>query len=216
MMNKITIYNLASVDSYLFTINPNIGLFYSLVGTWKEDATLCGSETILKSGTPVDDASAISSARALPVDRSKAVLAVCDSRGRVKCWANLKLSGYWGEFVALCSRATPKEHLDYLDSVGVKVIVEGEDRVDLVKALAALERDFGAKTVRVDSGGTLNGVLLGLGLVDEVSLLVQPVIAGGDGPSFAKLPASANIPLELISCQTLEGGYVWLRYRVLK
>jgi len=98
----------------------------------------------------------------------------------------------------------------------VKVIVEGEDKVDLVKALAALERDFGAKTVRVDSGGTLNGVLLGLGLVDEVSLLVQPIIAGGDGPSFAKLPGSTNIPLELISCQTLEGGYVWLRYRVLR
>ncbi len=212
---KIVIYNGVCITNNINN-SIDIGLFYSLVGTWKEDATLCGSETALKSGTPEDDASAISSARALPVDRSKAVLAVCDSRGRVKCWANLKLSGYWGEFVALCSKATPKEHLDYLGSVGVKVIVDGEDKVDLVKALAALERDFGAKTVRVDSGGTLNGVLLGLGLVDEVSLLIQPVIAGGDGPSFAKLPGSANIPLELISCQTLEGGYVWLRYRVLK
>jgi 2,5-diamino-6-(ribosylamino)-4(3H)-pyrimidinone 5'-phosphate reductase len=47
-----------------------------------------------------------------------------------------------------------------------------------------------AGTDRVDSGGSLIGALLGRGLLDKISLLVHPVLAGergtrrwhGDGP----------------------------------
>ncbi len=39
------------------------------------------------------------------------------------------------------------------------------------------------KTVRVDSGGKLNGELLRLGLVDEISLLVHPYLVGGQSPA---------------------------------
>ncbi|MEO0433105.1 MAG: dihydrofolate reductase family protein, partial [Cyanobacteria bacterium J06656_5] len=38
---------------------------------------------------------------------------------------------------------------------------------------------FGVTVVRVDSGGTLNGVLLRAGLVDELHLLVHPTLVGG-------------------------------------
>ncbi len=38
------------------------------------------------------------------------------------------------------------------------------------------------QTLRVDSGGTLNGVLLRAGLVDEISLLIQPELVGGTSP----------------------------------
>jgi hypothetical protein len=46
------------------------------------------------------------------------------------------------------------------------------------------------QAVRVDAGGTLNGLLLRAGLVDEVSLIVAPYLAG-TGPS-APVPLLAG------------------------
>lgn len=46
-------------------------------------------------------------------------------------------------------------------------------------ALEALNRRFGVRTFRGDSGGTLNSVLLQCGIVDEVSVLIHPFLAGG-------------------------------------
>ena len=47
------------------------------------------------------------------------------------------------------------------------------------QALDVLRRQFGTTAVRVDSGGTLNGVLLRAGLVDELHVLVHPTLVGG-------------------------------------
>jgi 2,5-diamino-6-(ribosylamino)-4(3H)-pyrimidinone 5'-phosphate reductase len=63
--------------------------------------------------------------------------------------------------------------------------------------------------VRVDSGGALNGALLRAGLVDEVSLLVHPVLAG-DAPRWYGSPPPGPLALE-----PMDGGAPdWLRYRV--
>ncbi|HEX6020785.1 MAG TPA: dihydrofolate reductase family protein [Solirubrobacter sp.] len=74
--------------------------------------------------------------------------------------------------------------------------------------LAPLLEDLGV--VRVDSGGALNGALLAAGLVDEISLLVHPLLVG-DAPRW--YGASAPLALEMAAADTLDGGLVWLRYR---
>ena len=52
-------------------------------------------------------------------------------------------------------------------------------------ALESLNQQHGVKVLRVDSGGTLNSVLLAAGLVDEVSVLIHPFLAGGEpGPTM--------------------------------
>jgi len=77
-------------------------------------------------------------------------------------------------------------------------------RASLPAAVAAFDG-----VVRVDSGGALNGALLRAGLVDEISLLVHPVLVG-DAPRWHGSPAPG--PLNLAP---LEGGASdWLRYRV--
>jgi 2,5-diamino-6-(ribosylamino)-4(3H)-pyrimidinone 5'-phosphate reductase len=81
--------------------------------------------------------------------------------------------------------------------------------------LQELRKRFGARVVRVDSGGALNGALLEDGLVDEVSLLVHPALAAtavrrpwhGGGPS-------AGGTLTLVAAETFPGGLVWLRHRL--
>ncbi len=56
----------------------------------------------------------------------------------------------------------------------------GTDHVDFGQALESLNRDFGVTVVRVDSGRTWNAVLFRAGLVDELHLLVHPVLVGAN------------------------------------
>ena len=81
------------------------------------------------------------------------------------------------------------------------------------------------KVVRVDAGGTLNGLLLRQGQVAEMSLLVYPSLVGEEkqkgifadpGLPAANSPADQrnSISLKLLQVQELEGEVVWLRYVV--
>jgi 2,5-diamino-6-(ribosylamino)-4(3H)-pyrimidinone 5'-phosphate reductase len=68
--------------------------------------------------------------------------------------------------------------------------------------------------VRVDSGGALIGALLRDGLVDELSLLVHPVVAGADGDRHwwgAEPPP--RLELAQVAAETTPDGVTWLRYR---
>lgn len=61
-------------------------------------------------------------------------------------------------------------------------------------------------------GGLINGALLDAGCVDELSVVVAPVIDGGDGAVLFDRCGSAG--LELIESRQLNGGGMWLRYRL--
>jgi 2,5-diamino-6-(ribosylamino)-4(3H)-pyrimidinone 5'-phosphate reductase len=128
---------------------------------------------------------------------------------------------YWRDVLVLCSRVTPREYLDYLEKQRVEYIVAGNERVDLRSALEELAARHGVKLVRVDSGGTLNGALLRVGLVDEVSVLLHPCLVGGTTPqSLFRAPDLAStdavIPLRLTHVKRLRGEVVWLRYEVVR
>lgn len=92
----------------------------------------------------------------------------------------MRAQPYWRDVPALCSQARSKEYLDYLGEGHVEYIVAGGDHVDMRAALEELNTRYGVESIRVDSGGTLNGVRLPEGLVDEVSLLINPALVGGD------------------------------------
>lgn len=214
MLPYVVIHNAVSVDGRMDRLDVDMELYYSLISTWKEDLTLCGSETMLKAGLDAWEHDGSS-------DPSSPLLAVVDSRGRFKSWGRAVPSMYWRAGVALCSAATPASHLKYLKKAGVKAIVAGQEKVDLRAALEKLVEEHGVKVVRVDAGGALNGALLRAGLVDEVSVMVQPQLIGGTSPSSmflaADLEAGASATkAELISSRKLKGGAVWLRYRIPK
>ena len=53
-------------------------------------------------------------------------------------------------------------------------------QVDLAAALQHLAGRYGVREVQTDAGGTLNGVLVRAGLVDELSVVVAPQLAGAE------------------------------------
>lgn len=73
----------------------------------------------------------------------------------------------------------------YLEDVGVSYIYAGKDSVDVQLALEKLYDIFGIQTLLLEGGSILNGAFLRAGAVDEISLVVAPVLASGeDKPIF--------------------------------
>ncbi|MBI0584798.1 MAG: RibD family protein [Methanomassiliicoccus sp.] len=212
MLPYVVVHNAVSADGRMDRLEVDMEQYYSLVSTWKEDLTLCGSETMLRA--PLDGWGNDGTC-----DPSAPLLAVADSRGRFRSWNKVVPSTFWRRGIALCSGATPRAYLEYLRKAGIEAIVTGEERVDLREALERLAADHGVRVVRVDSGGTLNGALLRAGLVSEVSMVVHPQLTGGTSPASMfrtpDLKEGEATPLELISSRKLKRGLVWLRYRVL-
>jgi 2,5-diamino-6-(ribosylamino)-4(3H)-pyrimidinone 5'-phosphate reductase len=222
LLPRVILHNAVSVDGRIDWFSADIELFYELTSGWKEDATMAGSETLLKAyqdnTEQADDEPEIVSEEK---DDSKPLLVVPDSRGRIKNWRQLKREMYWRDAVAFVSKATPKDYLEYLKKEDVEYIMAGEDKVDFRAALEQLNDKYGVELVRVDSGGTLNGVLLREGLVDEISILIHPALVGGIKPqSIFRAPDLTSedgvIKLKMINIQKAKDDIVWLMYEILK
>ena len=229
MLPHIVIHNAISADGGLDWLVPEwhhfnefLGTYYAKAAVFEEDASLCGTETILKALEWGDDAGTDESSEPfVPASGdTRPLLVIPDSRGRVRIWRWLLKQPYWRAGVALCSTSTPGEYLEYLDGHGIDRIVAGDDRVDLRAALEELGQRFGVERIRVDSGGALNGALLRAGLVSEISLMIVPVLAGGESVvPFFRTPKLGGveglIDMKLKQVEQLENDVLWLRYDVL-
>ncbi|HRT43141.1 MAG TPA: pyrimidine reductase, partial [Phycisphaerae bacterium] len=47
MLPRVIIHTAVSADGRIDGFTPDLGTFYGLVATWKEDVTLAGSDTLL-------------------------------------------------------------------------------------------------------------------------------------------------------------------------
>jgi 2,5-diamino-6-(ribosylamino)-4(3H)-pyrimidinone 5'-phosphate reductase len=219
MRPRVVVHSQVSLDGRMDWLPIDPGLYYELAAHWQEDATLAGTDTLLAavaqfgSESPQESGSAASP--------NAPLLVVPDSRGRLRHWETLLSTPYWRGGVALCTKATPQKHIEYLEANGVDHAVVGEDRVDFRAALEHVAERYGTETVRVDSGGTLTGVLLRNDLVDEVSVVLSPYLVGGTTPrSFYRAPdlntSAGVIALRLSALERLANDAVWLRYEVVR
>jgi 2,5-diamino-6-(ribosylamino)-4(3H)-pyrimidinone 5'-phosphate reductase len=188
-----------SLDGATTGFEADVGTFYDLAASWREDVTLTGADTILA------QEEALASAPQPGPALDGPLLAVVDSRARVRRWTALRNAGHWSDVLAVSSERTSRPD-------DPPELVVGRDRVDLGGLLSALGRRPGVRVVRVDSGGALTGALLADGLVDEVSLLVHPVLAGTGSRWYGPTPPPPS-SLRLDACRPLPGDLVWLRYR---
>jgi 2,5-diamino-6-(ribosylamino)-4(3H)-pyrimidinone 5'-phosphate reductase len=78
-----------------------------------------------------------------------------------------------------------------------------------------LNSKYNVRTVLVDSGGILAGVLVRQGLVNEISLIISPVIAGNRSQNLFRTFEN-KVNLDLIKADRLKGNHVLVVYRVLR
>ncbi|MCS6910262.1 MAG: RibD family protein [Anaerolineales bacterium] len=140
---------------------------------------------------------------------------VLDAAGKI-AWGRSQVGG--DPLVVVLTQAVSDSHLAGLRADGVSYIFAGESKIDLEAALETLHGELGIRRLLLEGGGAANGALLQAGLVDELSLIIAPSVEGTPGgPAVfdihGETDALKRMDMALESCQALEGGLVWLRYR---
>jgi riboflavin biosynthesis pyrimidine reductase len=144
---------------------------------------------------------------------------VLDARGRI-AWGRSEIDG--DSLVVVLAETVSDAHLAGLRNDGVSYLFAGkQDDLDLGLTLDILGRELGIKRLEINGGGVTNGAFVRAGLIDEISLAIFPAVDGAQGaPSvFDSTNAEAGMPAALLavaleSSQVLEGGVLWLRYRL--
>ena len=78
-----------------------------------------------------------------------------------------------------------------------------------------LSEEYQTETILADTGQVLGNLLLEQGLVDEISLLIHPIIVGKASYNmFGEIHKKLN--LKLLKKEILEKDYIWLVYKTKK
>lgn len=204
-----------SLDGAMTGFMPDLGAHYGAAASLLCDAHLVGSAT-MRSGlnmapdVPADPGRDVDRP---PTGRSQAPYwFVVDSAGalagrlhEVRAFPGLR------DVVVLSSSFSPQAYRNYLVERQYRSIERGDRRVDLAAALDAMGQEYGVTRVLVDSGPILTSLLLAQGLVDEVSLILHPVVVGRAGRHvFGEAPES--VALRLDSFDEVGEGLVHVRY----
>jgi riboflavin biosynthesis pyrimidine reductase len=149
---------------------------------------------------------------------AKAYGVVLDAHGKI-AWGRSDIGG--DPIVVVLTEEISDAHLAGLRSEGISYIFAGKSQLDLPLALEILNRDVGVKRLLLEGGGNTNGAFLRAGLIDELSLILCPAVDGAKGaPSVfdsTEAEAGHRAPVEAMSLEStrqLDGGAIWLRYRL--
>jgi len=224
VLPKVIIYNYISLDGRINGFKADKNLYYQLASQWSLDAVLMGTDTLLRNFNIKSDELHESENFEVPeVDKndSRPLLVVPDSRGRIHVWSEVIRTGLFRDILVLCSRSTPQEYLNFLDERFIKYMVIGYEKVNLGIALEEIYTQFGVKSLRVDSGGRLNGVLLMDDLVDEIYVLVHPAMVGGTSLNSIYIATDLTstegvLDLKLLKMEKLKNDIILLHYRIMK
>ena len=141
-----------------------------------------------------------------------------DAQGKI-AWGRSDIGG--DPVVAVLTERVSDAHLAGLRQDGVSYIFAGAQELDLGLVLEILNRELGIERLLLEGGGGSNGSFLRAGLIDEISVAICPAVDGSKGaPSIfdsSDHDSGVAAPIRamtLASSEVLEGGVVWLRYRL--
>jgi 2,5-diamino-6-(ribosylamino)-4(3H)-pyrimidinone 5'-phosphate reductase len=224
MIPKVIMFNTISLDGAFKDFEIDIGLHYQIAGQYKADVHLIGSETaragiqMYGEEVPKEERADFVKPDIQPGDE-RPYWAVIDSRGvLMNLLHTFRRSEFGKDVIVFVSENTPEDYKVYLKERQYEHFVIGENTVDLRKTLEILAESYEAKTVLIDAGTTLNSILLENGLIDEIGLLISPILTGKEPLKvFEKLNlAGDGIKLKLIKSEVFDSDHILLVYRLLK
>lgn len=183
------------------------------------DALMVGGKTLLG-----DDPKLTVKSEALRAERVARGLSPNPIKVGVVTEAKIKADSQFlttgpAKIVIFTTRRTSKEQLSLLKARHVDVYVSETGRVDLPSALAVL-KEMGVTRLMVEGGATLNFELMRLGLVDELTAYVAPMVFGGaSAPTMAAgsgLERNEALPAKLIDVEKWDDGGVLLKYHFMR
>ena len=148
-------------------------------------------------------------------------------------WGDDTTAQFGKPLLMILSEWASEEYLEYLRGKGISYITVGDHAlnehnekaaykeydiaIDLSAAMEILRKEFGVERLAVVGGGHINGSMLDLGLIDEVSMMYGYGIDGREGmaAAFDGRPKKRE-PVRLTFKSVEErDGIVWLRYTIL-
>jgi riboflavin-specific deaminase-like protein len=113
--------------------------------------------------------------------------------------------------IVLTAASCPSERRAAVEEVA-EVVVAGEERVDIVRAIAALG-ERGADSVLCEGGPVLNGQLAGAGVLDELCITLAPSIVAGSSRRAIAGPEQPGPPEKTHLIMREVEGQLFQRYR---
>lgn len=210
------LHNSISLDGSLTNFQVNMRLHYEIAASFNADAHLIGSNTIKTGislyGNPsreeITDFDKPNRNDSLPF------WIIIDSRGILKGSLH-EVRRFEGckDIILLTSKKTSKEYFTYLDERNYTYYCFGDDHVNIEKAIQFLSEKYNIDVILVDTGSILGNILLDQGLVNEISLLIHPVIVGKNAyQMFARIPSPLDLKLK--KKKMYENNYIWATYHV--
>ncbi len=139
-----------------------------------------------------------------------------DPKGRLG-WKSNKIVdpdgdiGYDGaQIIEVLTEQVDERYLGYLEEMEIPYIFAGETEIDVELALFKLKNIIGCERLLLEGGSIINGAFQRADAIDELSLVVAPVIADKhDKPLFMD---SILSDFELVSAESVEGNVV-MKYK---
>jgi 2,5-diamino-6-(ribosylamino)-4(3H)-pyrimidinone 5'-phosphate reductase len=217
MLPKTILHNSISLDGSLTNFDVNMELHYKIAGSFKPNSHLIGSNTI-KTGLELYGEARKEEKK----DFKKPARAVnlpywviIDSKGILKGQLHeVRRFEFCKDVVIIISKKTPKSYIDYLKKRNYDFHIIGSKHVDLKKALELLYNKYETKILLTDCGKILGNILISKGLVNEISLLIHPIIIGKKSYDiFGNIEKIKK--LELLKNEVIDENYIWQLFRIL-
>lgn len=113
------------------------------------------------------------------------------------------------QIIEVLTKQVDTRYLGYLKEMGISYIFAGETEIDAELALSKIKK-LGADTLLLEGGSVVNGYFERADLIDELSLVVAPVVA--DEKSKPLFTNSIIADYELKKIRRYD-DVIWLNYR---
>jgi len=225
---RVICHMMTSIDGRIVTegwpLSPEGRKQYEQIHAgYSSDAWLCGRVTMEQhfAQGARSDAEVAREHRGAPRDdfqapgKHRSFAFAVDGKGKL-AWTTNDLDG--DHVVAILSERVSDEYLASLREQGVSYLLAGARDVDLALALEKIGSRFGVRTLMLEGGGSINGSMLRAGLIDEVSVLVSPIVDGRVGTPALFDVEDDPLPPQRLALDAVEqraDDVLWLRYRVV-
>ncbi|MDR5760829.1 dihydrofolate reductase family protein [Caballeronia sp. LZ035] len=224
MKPYVVVHMMSSLDGRSLTDGWQMKFVFKLyedtAARFEADAWICGRVTMQEVSHGDDYPKGLAKGPVPRVNRfveraAKQYAISIDPHGRVAWKSNTALGSH---VIEVLTEGVSDDYLAWLQSIGVSYVFGGKDEIDLPGVIQTLSSELGLKRLIVEGGSRVSGAFVNQRLVDEVSVLIVPLVDGrSEHPSSFEVEMNewtAPAYLTLQSMEQLERGAVWLRYTV--
>ena len=206
------------------TTNALTEEYYRINREYKADAYCCGRVTMEGSfiGGAIPD---LEKYKGICVERKDRVQKIwdyyavsIDPRGRLG-WYGGEIKDYDpgydnAHIIEVLTDQVSDEYVAFLEDKGISYIFCGKDRIDVDLMLNKLYKKFGIKKLMLEGGGLTDTLFLNAKVIDEMSLVVVPVVDGDkEGKNlFSGKEMEVSCEYKIKEVKILPNNGLWLNY----